>query len=77
MGKNAIIASRLNDLLEVMDARTPVNIFVEDKDGRRTRIAFIKVYEFLSSPVLMKKYKDCVVVGLSCGLATNILIKEA
>ena len=76
MEKNAIITSRLKDLLDVLDARAMVNIFVEDKDGKQTSIAFIKVYELLSNPVLMPKYKNYVVVGFSCGLTTNILIKE-
>lgn len=74
MEKNATINSRLKDLLDVMDARARVNIFVEDKDGKQTSVAFCKVYDLLDSPDVIKKYE---VIGLCCGLTTNILIKEA
>ena len=74
MEKNATINSRLKDLLDVMDARTTVNIFVEDKDGKQTSIAYCTVYNLLEETDLIKKYE---VIGLCCGLTTSILIKEA
>lgn len=73
MKNNAIINSRLKDLLDVMDARTTVNIFVEEKDGNQRSVAYCKVYNLLDSTDLIKKYE---VIGLNCGLTTNILIKE-
>lgn len=76
MEKNATINARLADLLEVMDARAMVNIFVGDMD-KQTSIKFLRVYEFLAEPELMRKYKNYEVVGLNIGLQTNILIKEA
>lgn len=76
MEKNATIFARLIDLLDVMDARATINIFVE-KDGKQTSVKFLKVYEFLSEPELMRKYKNYSVIGLDCGFSsTNILIKE-
>jgi hypothetical protein len=76
MEKNATINSRLKDLLDVMDARAMVNIFVE-RDGAQESVKYLKVYEFISEPELMRKYKNYEVVGLCCGLTTSILIKEA
>ena len=77
MENNAIIRSRLIDLLDVMDARATVNIFVE-KDGEQKSVKYLKVYEFISEPELMRKYKDYEVIGLCCDFSsTNILIKEA
>jgi hypothetical protein len=73
MEKNALINSRLKDLLDVMDARTTVSIFLE-KDGKQTRIAFCKVYRLLVETDLIKKYE---VIGLNCRLTTDILVKEA
>ena len=80
MKNNANINSRLIDLLEVLDARATINIFVEkeDKDEKtQESICYRKVYEFLAEPELMRKYKNYEVCGLYCGLTTNILIKEA
>lgn len=79
MKNNEIINSRLIDLLNVMDARTMVNIFVEkeDKDEKiQESICYLKVYEFLAEPELMRKYYKYEVIGLCCGLTTNILIEE-
>lgn len=73
MEKNATINSRLKDLLDVMDARATVNIFLEDKDGKQTSIAYCKVYNLLEETDLIKKYE---VIGLCCGLTTNILVKK-
>ena len=75
MENNARINARLTDLLEVMDARATINIFV-DTPERPTSVKFLKVYEFLSEPELMRKYKNYEVIGLSLGLTTSILIKE-
>ena len=76
MEKNATINSRLKDLLDVMDARATVNIFIEREDGKHKSLVFCRVYEVFSSPDFNRKYKNCEVVGLCCGLTTNILIKE-
>ena len=76
MEKNATINSRLKDLLDVMDARATVNIFVEYEGGNQVSICFRKIYEVISEPELMRKYKNYEVIGLCCGLTTNILIKE-
>lgn len=75
MKNNANINSRLIDLLEVLDARATINIFVET-DGVQKSVKYLKVYEFLSEPELMRKYKSFDVIGLQVGLTTNILIRD-
>mgnify|MGYP003442356558 FL=1 len=71
-----VINARLFDLLEILEARAMINIFVED-NGEQKSVKYLKVYEFLSFPELMRKYKNYEVIGLQVGLTTNILIKEA
>lgn len=71
-----VINARLFDLLEILEARAMINIFVED-NGEQKSVKYVKVYEFLSEPELMRKYKNYEVIGLQVGLTTNILIKEA
>jgi hypothetical protein len=71
-----VINARLFDLLEILEARAMINIFVED-NGEQKSVKYLKVYEFLSEPELMRKYKNYEVIGLQVGLTTNILIKEA
>lgn len=51
MKNNTRINSRLIDLLEVLDARATINIFVET-DGVQKSVKYLKVYEFLSEPEL-------------------------
>lgn len=74
MEKNAIIRGRLIDLLDVLDARATINIYVEDKP---LSVKNLRVFEFLSEPELMRKYKNYEVSGLRLGLTTDIMIKEA
>lgn len=78
MNNNAIINSTFKDLLEIIDARAAVNIFVENKEtGKQELIKDARVYEILSDNDFLNKYKKYDVAALCCGLVTNILIKEA
>ena len=75
MEKNAFNRITLENLLDILDARTMINVFVGDENGSKS-IKFLKVYDFLSEPELMKKYKDRWVIGIHGGKGyTNILIK--
>ena len=77
MTKNAIINSRLYDLLNVLDARATVNIFVVEGETQKS-IKYARVLEILTDPDFMRDYKTYEVVGLNIGLVNNILIdKEA
>lgn len=77
MEKNATIKATLGDLLEILDARAYINVFVENADEDQTSVAYCRVYEFITDDGLMDDYKDLEVIGLNCGLpSTNILIKE-
>lgn len=79
MNNNAIVNTRLEDLLNVMDARANVNIFKSGRNtisGKNELWKSVKVYQLLDSdyPVIMR-YK---VIGLSVLLGdTSILIEEA
>ena len=74
--KNATIRTTLENLLNVMDARANVSIFVGSEESN-TSVKYLKVYNFLSESELMSKYGSCKVIGLSvtCGV-TSILIEE-
>ena len=76
MKNNANINSRLIDLLEVLDARATVTIFIEKEDGKNIKESTRKVYEFLSDNDFRTVYRKYEVIGLYCGLVTDILIKE-
>lgn len=78
MNNNAIINTRLEELLNVMDARANVNIFKSKENNKQDLLRSTKIYNFLSDGLLMTVYGDYKVVGLSIALGvTSILIKEA
>lgn len=74
MKNNAHISIKLADLLEILDARKTVNIFISEKES----VKFGLVYEILTDKDFIKDYGDKSVVGISgiIGYA-SILIKEA
>jgi membrane protein CcdC involved in cytochrome C biogenesis len=72
---NAIIQGRFTDLLEVLDARATVNIFVKI-DEKEQSIKTDKVFEIIADREFMKQYKNFDVIGLGLGLITRILIQE-
>ena len=74
MKNNAHISIKLADLLEILDARKTVNIFISEKES----VKFGLVYEILTDKDFIKAYGDKSVVGISgiIGYA-SILIKEA
>lgn len=74
MRNNAHISIKLADLLEILDARKTVNIFISEKES----VKFGLVYEILTDKDFIKAYGDKSVVGISGIIGyTNILIKEA
>ena len=74
MKNNAHISIKLADLLDILDARKTVNIFISEKES----VKFGLVYEILTDKDFIKAYGDKSVVGISgiIGYA-SILIKEA
>ena len=74
MKNNAHINIKLADLLEILDARKTVNIYISEKES----VKFGLVYEVLTDKDFIKAYGDKSVVGISgiIGYA-SILIKEA
>ena len=77
MINNAIISSRLEPLLNVMDARANVEIFIKRENGSEL-LRGNKLYNLLADDEFIGKYGSCKVIGLSVGLGvTSILIEEA
>lgn len=75
MEKNANINARLVDLLDVLDARKTVNVFLKEYKGDgQISIRYDTVYELLADKDFMRAYKNHEVFGLNLGLVTNILI---
>lgn len=76
--KNATILSTLEDLLNVMDARANVDIFIQLKDGKEGLLRSNKIYNLIADPEFIGKYGSYKVIGLSIALGvTSILIEEA
>ena len=74
MKNNAHISIKLADLLEILDARKTVNIFISEKES----VKFGYVYEALTDKDFIKAYGDKSVIGISGILGyTNILIGGA
>ncbi len=70
---NDIIKARLTDLLEVMDMRAMVNIFI----SKTKSIRYAEVYEIAADKEFIKAYGDKAVIGFIRALnITNILIEE-
>ena len=71
MKNNAHISIKLADLLEILDARKTINIFISEKES----VKFGYVYEVLTDKDFIKVYGDKSVIGISGILSyTNILI---
>lgn len=71
MKNNAHISIKLADLLEILDARKTINIFISEKES----VKFGYVYEALADKEFVKAYGDKSVVGISGIIGyTNILI---
>ena len=76
MNNNAIITTTLEDLLNIMDARAYITIYIKSEKGELAQ-GSMKVYELLTRYELMEKWGRCHVVGLSTfGNCASILIKS-
>lgn len=74
MKNNAHINITLADLLEVLDARKTINIFISETKS----LKFGFVYEILTDKDFISAYGKKSVIGISGIIGyTNILIKEA
>lgn len=78
MNNNAIINTRFEVFLSVLDARANVDIFIAKPDGKQELLRANKLYNLLSDSELIGKYGSYKVIGLSVTLGvTSILIEEA
>lgn len=80
--KNSIINTRFKDLLEVMDARANITIFIALPDDKEYFLTSTKVYNLITDNLghtdYIGVYGDYKVIGLSITLnITSILIEEA
>ena len=74
MENNAIINSKFFDLLDILEAREWVDVFIQDKEGNTRTLDRCRVYQLYKN----EKYRNYEVIGLYIGIiTTNILIKEA
>lgn len=74
MKNNAHISIKLADLLEILDARKTINIFISEKES----VKFGYVYEALTDKAFINAYGDKAVIGLSGIIGhINILIGGA
>lgn len=75
MKNNAFINCRLKDLLQILDARSYIDIFTSETELLKSGY----VYKFLADTEFLKEYGlNFYVTGLTAGLTTTILIsKEA
>lgn len=72
MKNNAHINCRLEDLLEILDARRTVNIFISEKQS--VKLGY--VYEILADKDFIQTYGNNKIIGLSSMVRlTNILLK--
>lgn len=73
MKNNAHISIKLADLLDVLDARKTINIFISEKES----VKFGFVYEILTDKDFISSYGNKSVVGITSIIGhTNILLKE-
>ncbi len=66
-----IIKARVEDFLNILDARQTINIYTDEK----TCMFSGMVYEFLTSKDY-RTYKNYEVTGIVVNLINNIIIKE-
>lgn len=78
MKNNAIIKANLGDLLDILDARTIVYIYLKRSDNTQEILRpSAKVYEILNSAIY-DKYRNYDVIGINKNIhSTSILIEEA
>lgn len=74
MENNAFISLRLEDLINILDARKSINIFANEKES----IKYCYVYELLADPDFMKEYGNREITGIVYATFhhINVLIKE-
>lgn len=77
MTNNAIISGFLSDLLNILDARTWVDIFLCEGEDKQSILRCARVYELLANDEFMQTYgRYYKVVGLTLGMSTSIMITK-
>lgn len=78
MENNATINTRLEALLNVLDARSDVVIYKKINDSKDTHLTADKIYNLISDPEFIGKYGNYKVIGLTVFTRlAGLLIEEA
>lgn len=78
MENNATINTRLEALLNVLDARSDVVIYKKINDSKDTYLTTDKIYNLISDPEFIGKYGNYKVIGLTVFTRlAGLLIEEA
>lgn len=73
MANNAFINATLKDMLEILEARSRVKVFLEENE----RLMFdTVVYKLYDDYVLLRTYGDRRVIGITKGLNDTSLLIE-
>ena len=74
MENNGVILIKLEYLIEMLDARKTIDIFINEKES----LKYCKVYELLADPEFMKEYGKREVKGIIYATfdIINVLIEE-
>ena len=77
MKNKAFILMRPERLLEIMDARQNLEVYLVKKDDSFTLIKSGLVYEFLTDEEFLKEYKDANIIGINSMISnTSLYIEE-
>lgn len=76
MKNNATIQGGLLDLLNVLDARAVVDVYIQNNGVQVGSFRGLRVYEILTDKEIYRTYRSYKVVGLNLSLVTCILIEE-
>lgn len=77
MKETVFIILRIDRLLEIMDARQIVEVFILKEDNTQEIIKSGFVYELLTDKDFLRKYSFSNIIGISSGISkTQVLIKE-
>ena len=78
MENNATINTRLEDFLNILDARADVVIYKMINDSQDTHLTTDKIYNLISDSEFIGKYGNYKVIGLKVfSRITGLLIKES
>lgn len=76
MKNNSFVKAKLIDILNIIDARARVEIYISYEDGTNAILRGCLVYEILADTSFISNFANYNVIGITLDLYTKILIKE-